>query len=207
MKKLLYVVLIMIIVLVSGCCKKILMPPDVDLAEYEPVGIINFTVNAEGELDELTTQRFIEYMRWHQTGIEVLELGDMDEVLAAVNEPKITIDAIKKIGEHYEVKALIVGNIDVSDIQPNIDFSPTFPYVSASADIEATLISKMYKTLNGASVWSGARTVKTKIGSIKLTESYINFNAKDPVKAYGDLVDCLVWNITWNFRNTWECEK
>ncbi len=207
MKKSLYVALIIIIVLVSGCCKKILMPPDVDLAKYEPVGIINFTVNAEGELDELTTQRFIEYMRWHQSGIEVLELGDMDEVLATVNESKITIDAIKKIGEHYKVKTLIVGNIDVSDIQPKIDFSPTFPYVSASADIEATLISKLYKTINGASVWSGARTVKTKIGSIKLTESYINFNAKDPNKAYGNLVDRLVWNITWDFRNTWECEK
>ena len=206
MKKNIIIFMVMLFI-IAGCCKKVLMPPDVALNNYEPIGIVNFSVNAEGELDELTTQRFIEYMRWDQPGIEVLELGDEETVLAAVNESKMTIEAIKTIGNYYQVKTVIVGNIDVSDIQPNIDFSTSFPYVSAKADIEATLIAKMYKTLNGASVWSGARTVKTEIGSVKLFENHISFNAENPIEAYGNLVDRLVWNITWDFRNTWECPK
>lgn len=207
MKKNIFLIVIIVLIIFTGCCKKVLMPPDVDLKQYEPVGIVNFTVNAEGELDELTTQRFIEYMRWDQPGIEVLELGDTDDVLEAVGESRMTIDAIKKIGDKYGVKTVVVGDIDVSDIKPQLDFSSSFPYVSAKADIEATLIAKMYKSLNGASVWSGARTVKTTVGSVKLFDDHVSFNAENPIEAYGDLVDRLVWNITWDFREIWECPK
>lgn len=207
MKKYILLIGLISLTILTGCCKKVLMPPDVDLNKYEPVGVVNFTVNAEGELDELTTQRFIEYMRWDQPGIEVLELGDMDEVLDAVGESKMTIDAIKKVGEKYGVKTVVIGDINVSDIKPQIDFSSSFPYVSAKADIEAALIAKMYKSINGASIWSGARTVKTTIGSVKLFDDHISFNAENPIEAYGDLVDRLVWNITWDFRETWECPR
>ena len=74
--------------LAAGCSsKRVLMPPRMDLTEYHRVGLVTFTVeNAKGSLHELATERFLADVLDGQPGIEVIELGDADEVLAEIGE-------------------------------------------------------------------------------------------------------------------------
>lgn len=205
MKKL-YIIFLLAVILLTGCCKKVYFNPVMDLNKYEPVGIIRIDVNAEGNLDYMTTERFLEYMRRDQPGIQVLELGTRKEVLSKIGRPELDYEAIKLIGEKYKVKTVIAGNLTISDVKPKVDFSLSFPYVSARAEVDASLYAKMYETGMGSTVWSGSSRVKTEIGSVQIFKDHFRFNAEDPEQAYGRLVDDLVWYATHDFRGVWRCK-
>jgi len=205
MKKI-YIISLLAVILLTGCCKKVYYSPIMDLNKYEPVGIIKIDVNAEGKLDYMTTERFMEYMRRDQPGILVLELGSREDVLKSVGKKELDFEAIKAIGDKYKVKTVIVGDLQISEVKPRVDFSLSFPYVSATAEVDASLYSKMYETSMGSTVWSGSSRVKTEVGSVKIFKEHFSFNAEDPEQAYGRLVDDLVWYTSRDFRGFWKCK-
>ena len=63
------------LLLLVGCAKKVMVPPTIDLHLYESIGLVQFSSNAEGSLDALATQKFIEAMQASQPGVRILELG------------------------------------------------------------------------------------------------------------------------------------
>jgi hypothetical protein len=182
-----------------------MVPPKIDLAQHEVLGIIEFDCTHEGELGPLATRKFVEEARRDQGMVRIVELGSMLEVLDELGEERLDPGAIKAIGEKYELTTLITGKLSVSDIKPDITITPGFGYMSFAAKVDATLAVQMAETATGASIWSESGDATERMGGVSVfgNDNYA-FDAEDPEKAYGKLVDRLVAHTTQDFRVTWE---
>ncbi|MEO0092484.1 MAG: hypothetical protein ABIK61_07225 [candidate division WOR-3 bacterium] len=185
------------------CCSKVIVPPAIDLKQHQAIGIIKFNCSEPGNLDAFVTQRFIQEITKDQKSIEIIELGSQTDVLNAVQQSAIGPDAYKAIGLKYNVKSIILGEIEISDIKPEISIAPGFSYVGARGIVEALLIARMIETTNGTTVWSGSARDKREVGSISIVGGKFMFDAQDPERAYGSLTEILVKKITKDFKNTW----
>lgn len=97
-----------------SCGSFMLVPPEMDLIAFEKVGLIQFSAeNAEGPLDELATQVFIETIMQSQRGVQVIELGTLDEVLNKIGAQKLDQEAVQAIGESYGVSSFFHGDISI----------------------------------------------------------------------------------------------
>ena len=77
---------------------KVLVPPRLDLAPFQQVGLVTFTVeNAEGSLGEFATQRFIDQIFDAQRGVEVLELGDAEQLMRELGTNQLDAAAMRRI--------------------------------------------------------------------------------------------------------------
>lgn len=197
---------ILLILAVAGCCTKVEVPPVIKMDRYEPIAMVNVVMtNAKGNLSAYSTQRLIEFMTLEQKGNRILEIGDLDKVLSETGEKEVNPGAIKAIGEKYKVKSVIIAEINISDVQPQVSFNLGFPYLSASAKISSEMTVRMYETDLGATVWTGSSWAKDEVGSLSIFEDYVSFNAENPDEAYGDMVTALVKWATLDYRKTYEC--
>lgn len=202
-----WLAVVLAVAALGGCCKRVMMAPAVDLKQNEVVGIIEFDMNEQGRLGAYATQKFLQAITRDQPGIEIVELGKEADVLAAVGEKAMTPDAVKAIGEKYDLRSLFIGHIEVSDVTPRIELGIVFPHVSASADVEAMMTARLVKTSNAATVWSGAGTDKRSVGQVTVFKGFFSFDAEDPERAYGELVKGLVYKTTRDFRGYWKCAR
>jgi hypothetical protein len=199
-------VIVALVALAAGCCKRVMIPPAVDLKPYELIGLIEFGSGAKGNLAGYVTRKFMENITEDQKMLQVVELGPENEVLGAVQRPRLDADALKAIAEKYKVRTIITGDLVISDVRPKIHFAPGFHYVGVSADVEASLTAKMLNPENGATIWSGSARQKREVGNVSFNEGHFWFDAKDPESAYGGLTDALVRETTQDFRHTWRWE-
>ena len=191
--------------LVSGCGPKVMVPPQIDLKQYEIIGIIEFSSSAKGALGDLSTKRFVEEIRKDQGIIRVVYLGTEDEVIKSVGRNRMSPTVLKEIGKKFDVSTIFFGQLKVSDVKPNIRYSPGLGYISFSAEVEASLDVQLVETLTGASIWSSSANDTNNIGKISFFEGKnYSFDAKDPEKAYGKLVNGLVKKVTKDFKVTWQ---
>ncbi|MDD3803995.1 MAG: hypothetical protein PHW02_06410 [bacterium] len=194
------------LLILAGCCKKVEVPAVIQMNRYEPVAMVNVVMtNSKGNLSSYATQRLIEFMTLEQKGNRILEIGDLDKVLGEVNAKEVNPDAIKAIGEKYKVKTVIISEINISDVQPQVKFNLEFPYISARAKISSEMTVRMYETELGATVWTGSSWAKDEVGNLSIFKDYVSFNAENPDEAYGDLVTALVDWATIDYRKTYEC--
>jgi len=189
-----------LLVLLTACAKYVWAPPRVDLQPLSPVGLIEFTIeDAQGTLHEMATQRFAEAAFSGQAGIEILELGAAATVLAAVGEPEMGPRAAQRVGTEYEVPAVFVGHLVVSDVKPR-GVLPPFggPHVEATVSVELTV--RLLSTRTGGTLWSRSAKATETVGEIGLAGGRPYFGAEDPNDAYGRLVDHLVGVVTADLR-------
>jgi hypothetical protein len=189
-----------------GCAKRPVMevPPRMDLHAYDVVGVVQFDSEAEGNLAAFATQRFIQTLQESQPGVRVLELGNATELKRTIGSDALDIAAIRKIGEQYGVDAVIIGTLAVTNVRPQVNLSTMLSSVSASAKVDAALTTRLYETGRGATLWTkstqGTKTVAhAGLGS----GGSFRFDAQDPEKAYGALVDALIVDVTRDFRVTY----
>jgi len=184
--------------LAFGCAKRTLVqvPARVDLHELGTIGIVEFASGSEGKLAAFSTQRFIEALQESQPGVHVLELGKIPEL------PGGSVDhaAIRAIGEKYDVDALIVGNLKVEEVRPNVDVVSMVKSMSVSADVDAALTARLFETGRGATVWTRSTRATRTVAHVGMGGGKVVFDARDPKGAYGELVDCLVNEVTDDFR-------
>jgi hypothetical protein len=177
-----------------SCAPRVLVPPRVQLEQYGTVGIATFSSNTEGDLARLSTQSFIEAIQTSQVGVPVLELGDSP----------IDIDPtwLKKMKNERGVDAIIVGNIDVSDVKPSLNISALLTSMSVKAEVEATLQVKLYSTEDGATIWTRSGSAAKKVGHVTVAKGRSpSFSASDPEGAYGELINSLVFFVTDDLRS------
>lgn len=193
------------LVLVAGlltfaCAKRPLVqvPPRVDLQALGTIGIVEFASGAKGNLSAFATQRFVEALQESQPGVQVLELGKVTEL--ANGNGAVDHEAIKALGEKYGVAALIVGDLVVEDVRPNIDVHQMITSMSVSADVDAGLTARLLETGRGATVWTRATRTTRTVAHVGVGGGQVRFDARDPKGAYGELVDALVSDITHDFR-------
>ena len=89
-----------LILLIPGCGVKVMYPPEIDLGEYDGVGLIEFISEAEGKPGAFVTQKFLEEISLSQKGVRIIALGTVDEVLSSVNHDRMAPPAIQAIGRN-----------------------------------------------------------------------------------------------------------
>jgi len=180
------------------------VPPRVDLQHFDVIGIVEFDSDAEGNLPSFATQRFIETMQRSQPGVYVLELGNVEELKETLGRDKLDFAAMQAIKEQYGVEAVILGELEVSDARPNFNVQDVISSLSVSAEVDAALSSRMFETSRGATVWTKSTRCTDTIAHVGMSgNGSVRFDAKDPERAYGALVDALVYDITRDFRVTY----
>ena len=197
--------LTVLLVALFACGPKVMVPPNVDLAVFEGVGIVDFTSNAEGNLADYVKQKFLQIVTASQPEARIIELGTEEDVLAAVAADKMGPKAIKAIAEEYGVEAVITGHLTVSDIKPKVSLSTEFPAIGFEAEIGASLAAKLIDAYDGATVWTDSAKGRAKVAQVNVFgDGGFFFDADDPAKAYGGLVDGLVEDVTYDLRVRYE---
>jgi len=201
---LLAAVLLVIIGTLNCPGKKVMIPPRIELSEFEVLGIMEFTTNKEGKLAQTTTQRFMDMAREDQGIVRIVDLGTQKAMLKEIGASKLDQDAYGKIGAEKNVATLIVGQITVSDVRPDINITPGLGVMSFAADVDAALSVQMVEAATGATLWSSSSSATERVGSVTIFGiKDFAFDADDPDKAYGKLIDELVWRVTHDFRVRW----
>jgi len=206
MKKRLGLCIVAIFIIVElDCGHKVMVPPRIDLRQHEVFGLIEFSCSSEGGLGSLATMKFIEAARGDQGMVRIVGLGSENEILKTFDHDRLNYAAFKALGEEHDVKTIITGELIVSNVKPDIKITPGFGYLSFSAEVDATLTVQMVETSTGASIWSSSASDTKKVSNISIFGGKnFAFDADDPEKAYGKLVNSLVDEVTRDFRVTWE---
>jgi len=206
MRKLISCVAVFVLFVALDCGKKVMVPPRIDLLDHEIIGIIEFESSMEGQLGPLTTRKFTQAIREDQGMVRIIDLGTEQEVLSQIGHDKLDANAFKTIGEEFDVQTVFAGELIISDIRPNISIISGLVHMGLSAEVDATLTSQMVETATGASVWSSSSSATKEVGHVSVFGDEFSFDAEDPEKAYGELVDVLVYETTRDFRVTWRRE-
>ena len=103
------------------------------------------------------------------------------------------------------MNTIFTGELIISDIRPAIRISSDLGNMGVAADVDATLNVEMVETASGASIWSRSASVTKRVGEVSLLGSRdVVFDADNPERAYGELIDALVVAVSGEFRATWE---
>jgi hypothetical protein len=194
-----------VLVAFCGCGgTKTLMPPRIDLQAFRRIGLVEFSSNTKGQLQTLASQDFIQTMQASQPGVPVLELGKQDRVLDAIGRDKVDPEAIRAIGRKFDVDAVIIGDLEVTDVKPRIDVKQVFSSLAVQADVEAALTTRLMEVGSGATVWTrSARSKETVANAGVNKQGDVHFGATDPETTYGCLIQNLVRHVTQDFRPYW----
>ncbi len=178
--------------------KRVLVPPRLDLAPFQRVGLVTFTVeNAEGSLGEFATQRFTTQIFRAQRGVEVLELGDQERLLRELDVDQLDAAAIRAIGDEHGVPAVFMGTLVVSDVKPR---AAILGIPRLEAEVSVALTIRLRTTASGATTWSRSARATERVAGLAIVGGRPVFSAQDPEDAYGDLVDYLIGEVT---RDLW----
>ena len=196
--------------ILSGCShtEKVLVPPHMDLAPYRIIGVIEFSSNREAELKQYVTQNYLQTVQNAQPEVRFLELGSQDLVLSKVSRRQLDYESIKSIGRLYNVDAIIFGNLNLSEPKPKVSLSSAWQSLKAGADVEASLVAKLWETDSGVIRWTNSTRGKDSVARLSAsTSGNISFGAKDPEETYGKLIPQLVYANTADFRSHYETRR
>ena len=193
-------------VLLSLACARrplVQVPPRVELGAFDLIGVVEFSSESRGTLASFATRRFIESLQESQPGVRVLEVGTADEIARALNLDDMNYQTVRAIGEHYGVGAVVLGALDVQDVKPRLDLQHMLTTASVSADVTASLTTRLMETTRGATAWTRTTRTTSTIAHVGVGKGAVVFDAQDPDRAYGTMVDALVVDLTQDFRVSW----
>jgi hypothetical protein len=198
-----YILFVFIIVSTLNCPgKKVMVPPRIDLTEFEILGIMEFTTNKQGKLASLATQRFMDMAREDQGIVRIIDLGTKKAMLKEIGETKLNQESYGKIGAKKNLSTIVIGQLTVSEVRPDITLTPGI--MSFAADVDASLSVQMIEAATGATLWSSSSSATERVGEVTIFGIRdFAFDADDPDNAYGRLIDALVWGVTHDFRVRW----
>jgi hypothetical protein len=198
----------MLVLVVSfGCSAKqtYQVPPRIDLTQHDVIGIIEISTTAKGELGPLATRRLMDEARRDQGLVRIVALGSEAEALASVGGLRLDRETLKAIGRKHGLQTILMGELTVSDIKPDLRISSLLDSGSVTARVDASLAVQLVETTSGASIWSASARATDSVGHISVFRGgHFVFDAQDPEDAYGGLVDSLVSRATSDFQVSWE---
>ena len=202
LKKSSFVFIVMI--LFFGCGPVVLIPPEIDLIPFERVGLISFSLeNAAGRIDEIATQRFLQEIIFHQRGVQIIELGTIDEVLAKIGESGIGPDTAAAIGEQFEVTSFFYGKVSVSDVRPKIDINPFIKGMRVQAVFSISATARFLSTETGVTLWTDSVQMEDSLAYMSMGHGQVPyFDLRDQEDAYRELIESLIHELTKDFRPT-----
>ena len=183
----------------------VLVPPRIDLKQHEMIGIVEFTSTSKGQLGPLATRRFTESARRDQGLVRMVDVRPGAESAHTGTPNRWTSETFKAVGRQNGVKTIMTGLLTVSAVRPNIQLTSMFKSGNVSAQVDATLEVQMIEAATGASLWNGSGSATRTLGNVGVFGGkQFAFDAADPDRAYGDLVDALVEQVTRDFHAHWE---
>jgi hypothetical protein len=203
---------------VSSCGPKVTLPPKIDLTKYQCVGVVDFFCNAEGNMDEFTTHRFIELIRWYQKKAHIIELDLDEDILDSLKQDRLSSEMIQKIGKKYLVDALLTGRLQIAEVQPLLKIYPGGPRpVSGTSNVEgrrvsamvkASLTTRLWDTQHGGTIWLTSTTDENMVDQATVqTDGKIIFDARDPRQAFWELINPLVKIVAVDLKPSHERVK
>jgi hypothetical protein len=189
-------------VLSSGCGPRtvvqaappVLVPPRVDLAGLEQIGVVQFRASEGNGLGDLATQRFVESARRDQGLVRMVDLGTSP-----------TPDRDVTLGRERGVRTVLAGELTVSKVRPKVRVASDLASGGVSMSLEATLAVRMIEVESGASIWSRSARATRSVGNVGVFGGKeVVFDAGDPEGTYVRLVDELVSQVTGDFHAQWE---
>jgi hypothetical protein len=213
---------VLILLFCLECVPKVMIVPKIDLREYDRVGLIGFTFNAEGNMGEFTTRWLLMTIRKHQKTAHIIELGSQEEVLKSIQADSINSEAIRAISQKYNVSAVFTGNVEVTEIQP-LDvphrhwlFREARPISGKSsiegkrvkARVKVWITARLWERDQGGVLWRTSAFGEEVVDDVSaVSDGKIIFDATEPRQAYWDLVNPLVKKICADFETTRERTK
>ncbi len=218
MNRFIIILMVIAILLVSSCGPKVMLPPKIDLTKYQSVGVAGFSCNAEGNMDEYATHRFIDLIRWYQKKAYIIELDLDQDTLDSLKQERFSTELIRKIGSKYKIDALFTGHVQVEEVQPLLITYPGGPRpVSGTnnlvgrriaATVKASLATRLWDTQSGGTIWMTSKTDENMVDQATyLAGGKIIFDARDPRKAFWELVNPLVKFVTIDLKPIEEEKK
>jgi hypothetical protein len=147
------------------------VPPEVDLRNYQAVGIIDFASNADAAINRYATQRFQSSVQSAQPGTRLIELGTADSVLAAIGARQLDADAIKKLGTRFGVAAVFEGNIKFSEPKVSVRGITDLALAQggARAEMRGDMFVRLVETRTAAGVWSNSSWATKQLGGVHVS--------------------------------------
>ena len=201
------ILILFLLIIVAGCAARqtVMVPPRIDLTQHEMIGVIDFKTTQKGELGPLVTRRFTEAARQDQGLVRIVGFGSEKEVLRSIDGERLSQEVLQALGRERGVRTILIGELVVSDIRPDLRLTSGLRSGSLSAKVDATLAVELIETATGASIWSSSARATRSVGHISVFKGgEFAFDAEDPEQAYGGLVDSLVAAVTRDFRATWQ---
>jgi hypothetical protein len=179
--------------------------PRINLQQHEMIGIVDFDTDSRGRLGDLASKRFVESARRDQGLVRMIDIGSKDDALHSVGRDRWDVETLKALGREYNVQTLLVGDLKVSNVKPNVSIGTALRSGTLSAHVNATLAVELIETSTGASLWSRTAQATESVGHVSvLGGKDVVFDADDPEQAYGSLIDTLVAQVTRDFQVSWE---
>ena len=108
--------------------------------------------------------------------------------------------AVYAIGKQFNVDAVILGHLEVTNVRPRIAASQVLTRTDVKAGVAAALATRVAETAQGATVWAGTARSKETVVNVEVQQGKFSFEATDPQAAYGRLIQPLVRRVTQDFR-------
>ena len=82
-----------------GCAHTVVVeiPPKIDLQTYQTIGIVEFTSNSKGNLNQIATQKFMGFIQNAQPHLRFLELGPEDQLVNKLGRNSMTSRPSKRL--------------------------------------------------------------------------------------------------------------
>ncbi len=201
MRKVYYIITAGVLLLfAAGCVPAV---PVVDLTEYGRIGFIDVSSSAEGEIAKVASQELVEkIMQIDKDKITVVELGSEEEILQTLGRERIDPETIQMIGKKYNVGVIVSSHLNISEVRPHIDISFVKESFGVKADVDASLIVKLFETEGGGTLWSDSVQDTESVASVKIgSGGLFRFDAGTPEEAYGKLIRNLIRKISSHFMS------
>jgi hypothetical protein len=192
--------------LLGACSHTVLVPvpPRMELKGYGTLGIIDFSSNAERTINVRATRQFQEQVQAAQPGTRFLELGDRQQLLAAVGAKQLDAASLRKIGDRYGVSAVFLGDIAYSEPKVDIRVSDMAKLEGGvRAEVRGDISARLLETASGASVWSTSGWARRQVGAMHVSADRGVSGAIGGSNAQEQMVPSLVQVITDDFRPTY----
>jgi hypothetical protein len=204
-------VITLLLVVTFGCggvarqYRTVQIPPRVDLRQHEMIGLIEFDSKEESELASLTSKRFVDMARRDQGLVRMIDLGTVEDAMRAVGQESWNPETFKAIGRTMNVQTILIGELKISDPKPRVNIGAALRSGSVDAEIKVVLEVQLIETATGASLWSRTAQRGKSIGHISGGKGQpLMVGVEDPERAYADLIESLVAEVTKDFHVSWE---
>lgn len=195
------------------CCARtvtISIPPVVELSNYQNIGLVEFVSQPEDQLGKEATRKFIENLHAAQPGIPIVEIGSQVNVLTKIGYDKLDFRSIRAIGDHFGVKAVITGTVELSEPQPDFKIAADQKVLAAkvTAKVEGRMIAKLWETASGATTWNNSAWGSWTVGGISFdSNGRVSAGYKHLKEKKDQILTALVRALNGDFWPSYEKRK